>query len=1199
MKARLFLLFSLVLLWFTAVKAQPITTPEAGTEYFITHSSGLFLSSDGGTLKIMSPGAVTAQRFLFEAVDGVEGAYNIKLVETGEYLWSDGYTLKWTADPASLSDPTLAQYTLSVAENDSRYIAIACVGKDAGWNCLGADGNNDGDGVYADKSGKDGKYNWNLQVATDDVVTSALENAIANAEETLASVEIGNEPGQYPQSAADVLTAAINAAKSVLANPTDQSTVNDAVTTLNEAVNVFNNSMNSITVDPEKEYWIVQVSSGLVMDVGGTEFVINTPTGVATQHYKFVPIEGEPNVYNIQISDGSGYFAWTGGWNSVVSSDPAADDAKWVIELQNAETLEVSFNRHARNGHIGTDSTEPGSSVYTNKGTGGNGNWVVIEVVEGGMLTYALETSIANAQELVAGAEVGEETWQYPQSAVDALNAAIAAAQQALTSATTQEEINTAWTTLTTAIAAFEDGWNKPVFAPAADELYRFSVAKYSTNYMTVSGESIATAEYTAGDANQHWSFEAAGNGAYYVMNNGKALAYDFTLVDKASAPTWKMVYTTTSGVDMFSLVEADDETKVLTFSSGKTPAIQDFVPTNNAHQGRFTKVDMPNDPDRTALENAIGSARTTLRNIDRGNEIGQWSDAKCDAFEAVIEEAEALTGATQEQVDEMTEKLNDARTEFVNNPNQVIKDDLEGMLASAQEILDEAVVGIEVGEWYQSAIDEAKAKLADYQEKADNVSEQEDADALTEEVGEWVDTLTGNAEQQDINDVFADAVECARALYEAEKENVGYDKGQRPQAAVDAFDAAITAAEGNAEPTVEDLNTLQAARATFIDSVITVDRAALKTAVEKAQGEEYENLVAGEFDGNYPQEAIDAFNEALEAAQEALTDLELTQEEVDEITSALNSAMTTLTASKVVINFATLDERIALANSLIETVTVIGDGEGECPQSVVDALQSVVTGAEEIDRAAVSQATVDDLVTSINAAIETFRAALVESTGLAALIDEAQALHDGAEQGLKPGNYPSTACTQLQNAIDAATEVLSSETSTQADLLASVETLKAAMETFEAAVIPAHDLTELEALIAECEAFIAEYSSNSILDEALADAKAVVENPDDYTASEVKDVTETLEEALEYSEKLVGVAGIELSQLTVTSNGGVLRVAGLEGEATVNVYSMNGTLVGTAVTVENEYTFDLVPGTYVLTVVDNNCNGSRVVIVK
>lgn len=1196
MKTRLFLLFSLVLLWCTAVKAQPLTVPEAGTEYFITHSSGLFLSSDGGTLKIMSPGAVTAQRFVFEAVDGVDGAYNIKLVETGQYLWSDGYTLRWLDDPTGNE---LAQYTLSVATNDANYIAIACVGKDAGWNCLGADSNADGSGVYGDKSGRDGKYNWNLQVATNDIVTTALESAITNAEATLAEAAIGDAPGEYPQSAADVLTAAINAAKSVLDNPTDQATVNDAVTTLNAAVSVFNNSMNSITVDPEKEYWIVQVSSGLVMDVSGTEFVINTPTGVATQHYKFVPIEGEPNVYNIQISDGSGYFAWTDGWNSIVSNDPAADDAKWVIELQNAETLEVSFNRHARNGHLGTDSTEPGSSIYTNKGIGGNGNWVVIEVTEGGMLTYALETSIANAQKLVAGAEVGEEAWQYPQSAVEALNAAIAAAQQALTSATTQEEINTAWETLTTAIAAFEDGWNKPAFAPAAGEKYRFSVAKYSTSYMTVSGETIATAAYTAGDANQHWEFEAAGDGAYYVMNNGKALTYDFALVDKASAPAWKMIYTTTSGVDMFSLIEAEDETKVLTFSSGTKPVIQDFVPTNNAHWGRFTKVDMPNDPDRTALENAICSARTTLRNIDRGNEIGQWSDAKCDAFEAVIKEAEALTGADQIAVDEMTERLNEARTKFVNNPNQVIKDDLDGMLASAQEILDEAVVGIEVGEWYQSKLDEANAQLADYQEKADDATEQEEADALTLEVGEWIETLTGNTERQDIKDVFADAVKCARALYEAEKDNVGFDKGQRPQAAVDAFNTAITAAEGNDEPTVEDLKALQTARETFISSILTVDRATLKAAVEKAQGEEYQNLVAGEFDGNYPQEAIDAFSEALKAAQAALTNLELTQEEIDEITATLNSAMTTLTASKVVINFAALDERLALAKSFIESVTVVGDGEGQCPQSVVDALQAAVTGAEEIDRAAVSQATVDDLVESINTAIETFRADLIESTGLAALIEEAQAMHDDAEEGLKPGNYPSTARIQLQNAIDAATEVLSSETSTQADLLASVEALKAAMEKFEGETIPAHDLTELNALIAECEAFIAEYSSNSILDAALADAKALVENPDNYTASELKDVTETLEDALEYSKKLVGVAAVELSQLTVTSNGGVLRVAGLDGEATVNVYSMNGTLVGTVVTVENEYTFDLVPGTYVLTVVDNNCNGSRVVIVK
>lgn len=59
----------MVFLWFATITAQPLTTPQPETNYFITHSSGLFLSNDGGKLKIMSPGAVTGQRFLFEQVE--------------------------------------------------------------------------------------------------------------------------------------------------------------------------------------------------------------------------------------------------------------------------------------------------------------------------------------------------------------------------------------------------------------------------------------------------------------------------------------------------------------------------------------------------------------------------------------------------------------------------------------------------------------------------------------------------------------------------------------------------------------------------------------------------------------------------------------------------------------------------------------------------------------------------------------------------------------------------------------------------------------------------------------------------------------------------------------------------------------------------------------------------------------------------
>ena len=309
---------------------------------------------------------------------------------------------------------------------------------------------------------------------------------------------------------------------------------------------------------------------------------------------------------------------------------------------------------------------------------------------------------------------------------------------------------------------------------------------------------------------------------------------------------------------------------------------------------------------------------------------------------------------------------------------------------------------------------------------------------------------------------------------------------------------------------------------------------------------------------------------------------------------------MTTLTASKVVINFATLDERIALAESLLATVIEIGDGENQCPQSVYDEFKSVIDGAKEIDRKAITQASVDDLVTSINTAIETFRVALVESTGLQKLIDEAQALHDGVEQGLKPGNYPATACTQLQNAINAAIAVINNEGSTQAQLLDAVAALQDEMEIFATKVIPPHDLTELEALIAECDAFIAETGADvATLNSALAAAKALVENPNDYTSTEVKEITEQLQDALKYAQMMSGINEIALSQLTITGSNGILKVAGLNGKTMINVYTTGGSLAGTVVTNESEYSFSLAPGAYILSIKGEEINGNRTVIVK
>ncbi|MDE6134048.1 MAG: FIVAR domain-containing protein, partial [Muribaculaceae bacterium] len=465
------------------------------------------------------------------------------------------------------------------------------------------------------------------------------------------------------------------------------------------------------------------------------------------------------------------------------------------------------------------------------------------------------------------------------------------------------------------------------------------------------------------------------------------------------------------------------------------------------------------------------------------------------------------------------------------------------------------AEIGTAVGQYYASAIEAFKAAIADFVTRGAAVSEQDECDALTAEVLEATENFVGNTEVQPVKDVLSDLVEkVCEPLYEAEKDNVGDDQGQRPQEVVDAFKAAIEKAKGlcaSATATEADLQDMIEARESFLTGAVSVSRAALRTALAKAEGEEYENLVAGEFDGNYPQEAIDAFNSALAAAKDADTDMSMTQEEVDAAAKALNDAMNNLAKSVVSIKFAALDAAIELALTTIAGATVVGDGEGECPKSVVDAYQAVIDEAAGIDRAAINQADVDALVAKLGEAKDTFCTALVASTGINAVIAEAQETLDNAEQGFKPGNYPASAIEALREVMNSAITVAENAASTQAELLDAAAKLREAIKTFAGEVVPAHDLTDLIALIAETEEFIATTGSDDFaLSIALEAAKAIVENPDAYTKSEVTKAQNDLRKALDYAISS-GIDGVTAEGAAIVIAEGKVIVAGIAGEFT------------------------------------------------
>lgn len=1257
MKKFLTFLVMMIGLFAPQLRAEALLTPEPGKQYMIMHSSGYFMTVTDNTVKIMSPGAGDSQRFTFEiAEDGEVPVYNIKL-ENGQYLGSDsGWTIKFLDDPA---DP-FAQFQIWNSHVED-FVKIFNMGRGA---YLGTDNNNDGGGIYTDKSGGDGKHIWKIvEASASGLITSGLEEAIENgknfldsesdnlsqdalaaingkiaeaegilanateqadvneaadalnafinaaknlqswltyANDLVANATIGTGIGEYPAEAADALKEAI--AEATVWTEADTAVYNEAAAKLNTACTVFKNAQIVFFPDPAKKYYFLNTYSGLVMGINATnEAALATPSGEVSQLFEIEQSAESTAVFYLKLADGSGYLATKGGWNSTVVAD-YTDEARFQFELVDADQKVYTLNRFNLNGAWASDNNNPGDLIYTNKSRSQyNAQWQICEMQEGGLMTIGLEKAIAQAEEYIAKAVVGDQPGNYPQAAVDALTAAVAEAKNVLATATAQDQIVEAVGTLTDAINAFLAEKIDPYFIPEANTTYRYSVRKYASNYMTNEGEKVGTASFEPGDDAQHWTLTPVEGKKYtYILTNGgKALAYDATMVEIADAPAWTVRYTTTvNHLPYFSLVEADDQNKVLTFGSGKNPVIQDFNAGNDAHQGRFLRVDMPNDPNVFVLEQAVADARYVLENIDRGNEIGQYSDAKCDAFAAVIAAAEQLRGLTQDEVNAKAVELNAATTEFVNNPNAVVKDALDAAILAAKQTLAAATVGIQIGQYYQSQIDEFAALVAEFEKQAANVTDQEECDELTALVNSSTEAFTGNTEVQAVKPVLDDAIACALALYEAEKDNVGDNEGQRPQEVVDAFKNAIDTAAAIADPTEADLNALLDAREAFINGVIGINRTALRNAIAKAEGEEFSNLVAGDFNGNYPAETIDAFNVALQEAKEAEANMDMTQEQIDAATKKLNDAMATLKASIVTINFNTLDNAIAAAQEALAGVTVIGDSEGACPQAVVDALNAVVEEAEGIDRDAINQADTDALAAQLTEATALFNEQMRASTGLAEAIAEAQALVDNAVSGFKPGNYPITAIEALKAVTENAEQVLANQGATQAELLDALNALKEEMAIFATQVIPAHDLTELNQLIEQAEAFMAanDYNDDFILNIALQDAKDLVADPDNYTKAQLNSITEALREALDYAIGTVGVADTLAEDVAINVAGGTLSVSGIATDATVAVYSLDGRLIA----IDNASAeISLSTGKYVVAIRSSLVNVTRTIFVK
>lgn len=140
-----------------------------------------------------------------------------------------------------------------------------------------------------------------IEVETD---KSALETAVSEANSTLNDAEVGNEPGQYPQEAADVFAAAIANAQAVLDNESaTQEEIDEAVTMLASAQETF----LSAQVPSDLALWLP--FSGSAEDMSDYGHAVTLMTGETGQP--------QPSLTTDRLGAPDQAYAFNGGFMSI------------------------------------------------------------------------------------------------------------------------------------------------------------------------------------------------------------------------------------------------------------------------------------------------------------------------------------------------------------------------------------------------------------------------------------------------------------------------------------------------------------------------------------------------------------------------------------------------------------------------------------------------------------------------------------------------------------------------------------------------------------------------------------------------------------------------------------------------------------------------------------------------------------------
>lgn len=864
-----------------------------GKKYNIVHSSGYYMTTTGGTIKIVSAD-VNDMGQVFQFVPAPEDAaaegYNLR-AEDGTYVYRSG---SWDTKASETQDLTAANAIFQVVDQNT-YIQLKNMGS---GSILGTDNNNDGSAVYSNKNGTDGKYRWTLKeyVAKEDRDAEYnFRELLDKAQKMLSSVSessLGTGLFMYSREAYEIFAAAVAAAEAVTSD------WENSMATLQAAMDTYAETKQN-KPDPEKSYIITQVSSGnrIAYDASQELVTIHTPSGEATQQFHFTQPQGS-SYYGLKNVSSSKFIAKSSSsaWNTTWADDDTDALAEWNIAVlpDGSYTLQNASGK----GYLGSDATEDGAVLYCDKSNSAtNSKWAIEEY----SATAALERLIADAKALAESVSVGSAYYEVPQSAMDALLAAINAAEIALPNVTTFEEGAAETAKLQDAIQTFNNSYNP---LSEFDEGQTYLVTHYSGNVLTAteSGNATITKVSEEGTTEQQivtlekvdglsmtYNFRSVGLGTYLARTGD----YDTKWQENADEQTsisvvqlegrWLGLSFTATG--MYAGTDGSgDGQKVYSDKTGRgnTLAYWTIEP--------YVTVVL----DRTAFNEALTKANDLLNAMQPGYLTGQYFQEDINAFRQLIASTRSAANKAKDQ-----ETLN---------------------AITAQLLLD---------------IETARAKAHDH----DYMNHSELASAISAAEKSLASAVAG-----DLNGQYpAEAIQAYQtALNNAKTVNETADD-QLTQAIIDQATSDLKQAAQVFAAAIVKINYTE----------LSIQITAAQQALKDAESEK------GDGPGKFPESAFTALQTEISKAQAMMKGHTHNQSGVDEETKTLSDAIDTFKASRVKNDYSLLEQYVAQAEELLKAYA---NGEITCDEEDIEYLRASLaknsvylnsTNQDDIDRAA------------------------------------------------------------------------------------------------------------------------------------------------------------------------------------------------------------------------------------------------------